>query len=145
MKVFLDTNVVVAAVVTNHNRHEDALAALDRVQNSHDDGFVSSHSLAEMYAVLTRLPPPMRHSPEQALLTIEENVLQFFKISALTGDDYAELIRESGLAGIQGGTIYDAVLLKCAHRARVECLYTFNLKHFQAIAPRTFRAEIFDP
>jgi predicted nucleic acid-binding protein len=129
MKVFLDTSVLVAAVV----------------QNGKDEGFVSSHSLAELYANLTKLPPPFRHSPEQALLTIEENVLNYFKISSLTGGDYAALIREAALAGIQGGTIYDAVLLKSARNVEVDQIYTLNLKHFEAVAPKNFGPELLVP
>ena len=40
------------------------------------------------------------------------------------------------MAGIQGGTIYDAVLLKAAAKANVDRVYTLNLKHFLAVAPR---------
>jgi len=60
--------------------------------------------------------------------------LKYFQISDLTGNDYASLIREAVMSGIQGGTIYDAVLLKSAAKAKVDRIYTFNLKHFQAIA-----------
>jgi hypothetical protein len=52
--------------------------------------------------------------PEQALLSIEENVIQHFEVATLSPKEYASLIREAALSGIQGGTIHDAVLLKCA-------------------------------
>jgi predicted nucleic acid-binding protein len=145
MKVFLDTSVLVAAVIHKHAAHERAFAVLERVQNGKDEGFVSSHSLAELYANLTKLPPPFRHSPEQALLTIEENVLQYFKISSLAGSDYSALIREAALAGIQGGTIYDAVLLKSASKAEAGQIYTLNLKHFEVVAPKNFGPELLVP
>ena len=98
-----------------------------------------------MYAILTKLPPPFRHSPEQALLSIEENVLKHFKISSLTGSDYAELIREAAVAGIQGGTIYDAVLLKAAEKANPDRIYTLNLKHFLAVAPKGLDSKLSSP
>ncbi|MGA2175820.1 MAG: PIN domain-containing protein [Verrucomicrobiota bacterium] len=145
MKVFLDTSVLVAAVIEKHAAHERAFAALERVQNGKDEGFVSSHSLAELYANLTKLPPPFRHSPEQALLSIEENVLPYFKISSLVGSDYSALIREAALAGIQGGTIYDAVLLKSARKAGVDRIYTLNLKHFEAVAPKNLGLKLLVP
>src|ERR1041385_6477586 len=109
MKVLLDTNVLIAAVVEMHTAHTRAYARLARVQNGSDQGFVAAHTLAEMYAVLTRYPMPLRHSPEQALLTIEENVIKHFKVLALTGTDYAALLRETASAGIAGGAIYDAI------------------------------------
>lgn len=135
MKVFLDTSVLVSAVIKQHVAHERSFGVLDRVQNAKDEGIISAHSLAEMYAVLTKLPSPYRHTPEQALLSIEENILKHFKTVALSGNEYAALLRDAAGAGIQGGTVYDALLLKVATKAGVELVYTLNLKHFQAIAP----------
>jgi predicted nucleic acid-binding protein len=135
MKVFLDTSVLVAAVVKQHASHERAFAVLERILNQLDEGIISAHSLAEMYAVLTKLPPPYRHSPEQALLSIEENVCKHFKTVGLVGSEYAALLREAAGTGIQGGAVYDALLLKSAAKAGVTAIYTLNLKHFQALAP----------
>jgi predicted nucleic acid-binding protein len=115
------------------------------VQNETDDGFISAHSLAEMYAILTRLPAPLRHSPEQALINIEENVIPYFKIIALTAHDYAVLLREAALVGVQGGTVYDSILLKAAVKSDVERIYTFNKRHFEALALEDIRPRIFSP
>ena len=145
MKVFLDTSVLVASVVQKHQSHARSFAVLDRVQTGKDEGFVSAHSLAEMYAVLTKSPPPYRHAPEQALLSIEENVIKHFRITALTGTDYAALVREAALSGIEGGTIYDAVLLKCAVKSGAEKIFTLNLKHFESIALKSAGSEISEP
>jgi predicted nucleic acid-binding protein len=145
MRVFLDTSVLVAAVLQQHDAHARAFAVLVRIQDGKDVGFVSAHTLAEMYATLTKLPTPFRHTPEQALLSIEENVIKHFNISSLTGSDYTSLIREAALAGIQGGTVYDAILLKAASKANLDQIYTLNLKHFQAVAPKDMAARIFAP
>jgi predicted nucleic acid-binding protein len=141
MRVFLDTSVLLAAVLQKHAAHERAFAVLERVQDGRDEGFISAHSLAELYSNLTKLPPPFRHSPEQALLSMEENVVKHFKITSLTGGDYTALVREAALSGIQGGTIYDSILLKCAAKAEVDRIYTLNLKHFQAVAPKTMASQ----
>jgi len=145
MKVFLDTSVLVAAVIAQHGDHPRAFAALERVQNGKDEGVVSAHSLAETYATLTRLPAPFRHSPEQALLSIEENIVKHFKISSLSGNDYASLIRDAAAGGIQGGTIYDAVLMKCAAKSEVGRIFTLNLRHFQAVAPPELASKLSTP
>ena len=134
MNVFLDTSVLVSAVIKQHVFHERSFTVLDGVLSRKNEGFISSHSLAEMYAVLTKLPPPYRHTPEQALLSIEENVLKQFQAISLTGNDYAAFLREAATSGIQGGTIYDALLLKCADVSGADRIYTLNLKHFQALA-----------
>ena len=64
---------------------------------------------------------------------------------SLSATDYASLIREAAMASIQGGTIYDAILLKAASKAKVECLYTLNLKHFQAVGQGNLAKLIFEP
>ena len=134
MTIFLDTSVLVAAVIAQHDAHSRAFPLLQRVQTGRDTGFVEAHGLAEMYAVLTRFPPPSRHSPEQALLNIEENVLKHFKVSSLSGAEYVSLLREAALAGIQGGTIYDSILLKSAEKSGVDQIFTLNPNHFRAAA-----------
>ena len=53
MKLFLDTSVLIAAVIQKHAAHERSWTVLDRVQNGKDEGFVSAHSLAELHANLT--------------------------------------------------------------------------------------------
>jgi predicted nucleic acid-binding protein len=145
MKIFFDTSVLIASVVQEHESHERAFLVLDRVQSGRDEGVISGHSLAEMYGVLTKLPAPMRHSPEQALLSIEENVVKYFKFTWLTDGDYKALIRDAAVAGIQGGTVYDALLLKCAEKAKTEKVFTLNLRHFQNIAPKDITRQISAP
>jgi predicted nucleic acid-binding protein len=145
MRVFLDTSVLIAAVLSQHDSHVRAFPLLDRVQRGRDTGFVGAHSLAEMYAVLTRFPPPSRHSPEQALLNIEENILKHFNVSSLSGAEYASLLREAALAGISGGTIYDSVLLKTAEKSGVDRIFTLNLNHFRAAASTTLLPKVTAP
>ena len=98
-----------------------------------------------MYSVLTKLPPPYRHAPEQAFLSIEENVLKHFKTISLMGTDYAAFLREAVGSGIRGGTIYDALLLKCAAKAGADRVYTLNLKHFQSIADPEIIRKLSEP
>lgn len=145
MKVLLDTSVLVSSVIKQHVHHERSFAALDRVQTGKDEGIISAHSLAEMYAVLTKLPAPYRHSPEQALLSIEENILKHFKTVSLSASDYATLLRDAAGMGIQGGTIYDALLLKSGVKAGADRICTLNLKHFQALAPADMTVKLSAP
>jgi predicted nucleic acid-binding protein len=140
VRIFLDSSVLVAAVLGDHEHHHRAFVVLDRVQNSKDEGFIAAHSLAEMYATLTRLPLPFRHSPREALLSLEENVLRCFRVLALSAADYVSTVRDAASKEIRGGTTYDALIFKAALKARVERVYTFNTRHFEAIAdPRFFQ------
>lgn len=63
MKVLFDTSVLVAAMLAEHPRHPESLPWLQRVQVKEIAGFVSTHTLAELYAVLTRLPRTPRINP----------------------------------------------------------------------------------
>jgi predicted nucleic acid-binding protein len=55
MKVFIDTSVLVSTVIQQHESDSRALSVLERVQSEKDEGFISGHSLAETYAVLSDL------------------------------------------------------------------------------------------
>jgi predicted nucleic acid-binding protein len=143
MKVFLDTSTLVAAIVEGHESHAQAYAIMDRVQTGLDEGFVSVHGIAEVYAVLTKSPPPFRHSPEQAVLSLEENIIKHFKIIALSAADYILLIREAAVARVQGGSVYDTILISCAVKADVDKVFTLNLRHFRALAPKSLASKIF--
>lgn len=145
MKVFPDTSVLVSAVLKQHVFHERSFVVLESVLSQKNEGVISSHTLAEMYAVLTKLPPPYRHTPEQALMSIEENVLKHFRTISLAGSDYRTFLRAAVGSGIQGGTIYDALLLKCAARAEVDRIYTWNLKHFRSIASPDIVCKLSEP
>ena len=145
MKIFFDTNVLLSSVLEQHAFHDRSLKLFTSVVTGQNKGFISSHSLAEMYSGLTRIPPTYRHGPEAALLSIEHNVLSHFQLVTLQPADYPLLIREAAAAGIQGGTIYDFLLLKCAKIAAVDQIVTLNLKHFSAIASADIKHKISEP
>ncbi len=75
MKVLLDSSVLVAALVEVHEAHERALPWLQRAHAGEGETVVAAHTLAEVYAVLTRLPlhPPI--GPELAWRLIREEVV----------------------------------------------------------------------
>ncbi|NJO96992.1 MAG: type II toxin-antitoxin system VapC family toxin [Pleurocapsa sp. CRU_1_2] len=70
MKVLFDTSVLVAAFEVSHSRHSVCLPWLQRAQEKEIDGYLSTHTLAELYSVLTRLPvrPPISPPLAQRLV-----------------------------------------------------------------------------
>jgi hypothetical protein len=48
---------------------------------------------------------------------------------------YRETIQEGADSGWIGGRIYDALQLRCAKKAACDRIYTFNVRHFQPLAP----------
>ncbi len=135
MKAYLDTAVLVAASVADHPHHNQSLATLQMVRKKAMTGHISGHGLSETYAVLTRTPftPPIY--PAEAWKLLSMNVLPYFQIVTLTPDMYRETIQECADSGWIGGRIYDALHLRCAKEAACDRIYTFNVRHFQQLAP----------
>lgn len=134
MKVFFDTSVLVAASEQAHPHHGQAWPALQRVSARKDQGFMSVHSIAEVYAVLTRLPVQPRIHPADAARIVTENILPNFEVVSLARKDYIEALKVVAERGWGGAKIYDALLLGCAVRSGVDRIYTFNLKDFRELA-----------
>ena len=74
MKILFDTSVLVAAVVQPHPMHSRALPWLKRAKAGEYDFVVATHTLAELYAVLTTLPVKPRISSSTAWRLIQENI-----------------------------------------------------------------------
>lgn len=134
MRAYLDTNVLVAASVKGHPHHFPALELVKRVKAGEIQGCVSTHGIAELYAVLTRAPFSPRVRPMEASRIIEENILCHFELCELTREDYKRAIGSCAKAGRMGGVVYDALHLECAERAGCDWVFTFNVRDFRALA-----------
>src|SRR5437016_5671273 len=109
MKALLDTSTLIAAMLPDHAHHADALPSLSRAKSGAFEFICSGHSLAEIYAVLTRLPRTPPVGPDEALRLIQENVTSCARVHSLTGDEYALLIAALAQNRITGAAVYDAV------------------------------------
>lgn len=103
MKVFCDTNLLVAAFCESHPHYSAARPIVERVIAGKDEGFVSAHSLAEVYSVMTRLPGGNQAAPATAWQLLSANVMEHFTVIHLTGKEYAETLKEAAAPGVQGG------------------------------------------
>jgi predicted nucleic acid-binding protein len=74
-----------------------------------------AHAAIECYAVLTRLPPPLRQHPEVAAELVRANFPD--RIASLAGRDVLPFLRRIAAAGIHGGAAYDALVAETARRA----------------------------
>jgi predicted nucleic acid-binding protein len=130
--IFLDTNVLVAATQITHPHNQRSRALLARTTGV--EAVIAAHTLAELYSSLTSIRPPERVSPEVAMQALEAYLSRLTPIT-LTTDEYLRAIRDTAKKGHIGGMIHDALLLACARKSRADFIYTWNIKHFQAIAP----------
>jgi predicted nucleic acid-binding protein len=90
--------------------------------------------MAEVYATMTALPLKPAMPPEQALLFVEE-IRDRLTTVTLDSDEYFDALQTSADRGLSSGRVYDALLLRCAAKVKARTIYTFNVRHFQAIAP----------
>ena len=134
MKDFLDTNVLVAACVADHEHHARALPVVQNIHDGKAEGFVSAHSILETHAILTRLPRVPRMSPMQAATLIADNIVKHFSVVALTGKEYGELSLKLGRTSVVGGKAYDVLHLTCAEKCGADRIYTFNVREFAQLA-----------
>jgi predicted nucleic acid-binding protein len=135
MNWYFDTSVLVPAAVTRHPHNAPALAVLEELVKRKHRGFISAHSLTELYSVLTRTPfkPPLY--PSEAWQIIEQMVLPHMELLTLTPKEYKEVVHECAVGGWAGGRIHDAVHLRCAQKVNADRIYTFNVKDFRSLAP----------
>lgn len=71
MRILFDTSALVAALISSHPQHQAARACLvENIQRDDVEVCVSSHALAELFAVLTRFPQ-WRVRADMALAIIE--------------------------------------------------------------------------
>ena len=132
MKFFFDTSVLIAAVLVQHVHHQRSSAAYLKAEKK--TAFCAAHTLAEVYAALTRMPGPQRMAGDQALLVLED-IRRRFTIIALDEEDYFSAIASAVAEGVVGGTICDALLARCALKAKATTIYTWHLNHFRLLGP----------
>jgi predicted nucleic acid-binding protein len=135
MKTLFDTSVLVAAIIEPHPMHTRALPWLQRAKAGEIDFLVASHTLVELYAVLTTLPLKPRVSPITAWRLVHDNVETSAKIISLSPSDYKDTIKYISELGLTGGIIYDALIVKAAQKSGVERLLTFNADDFIRLLP----------
>ena len=130
--IFVDTSVIVAASTPSDHRHEaciDVLAIADL-----RGGACATHTLAELYSILTGRPGQLRMPPADAV-KIVAHTSKRLTVVGLTPAEYLAAIQGLATLGHSGGMVYDALLLTCARKAKANRIYTLNQKHFRLAAP----------
>jgi len=135
LKVYFDTNVLVAALIQGHPHHRPARLALSRVTQGTDQGHISSHGLTELYSVLTRTPFVPRVLPVEAWEVMASEVLPHFVVQEMTGSDYRRVLEQCSRRGWSGGRVFDVLHIEAARKASCERLLTFNFREFDGLSP----------
>jgi predicted nucleic acid-binding protein len=127
---FFDSSVLVPALMADHEHHARSFAAF-AVASPRNAG-CAAHSLAEVYATLTRYPGKQRLSAEYAALLVQE-IEHRLTLVWLDGDEYRAAIRRMATMGIVGGAVYDGLVAACALKAGAGHLYTWNARQFHLL------------
>jgi predicted nucleic acid-binding protein len=137
VKAFLDSSVLVAVVYGDHQHHSPSLDVFLRFGKK--DTCCATHSLAEVYSILTGMPGRRRMGGDAALLFLRD-VRERLTLVSLSEQEYFGALQAAATANITGGAIYDGLLGQCALKADAETIYTWNSKDFlrlpQGIADR---------
>jgi predicted nucleic acid-binding protein len=124
---FLDTGILVGALLESHPEHEVCLAALEDSSRP----FTNAHALAEAFATLTGFYKVPTDAATELTLSLRDSVT----VEALALADYETAIREARSRGVMGGGIYDSLHATFARRKQVVRIVTRNPSHFQHVAP----------
>ena len=121
---------MVATVCTWHEHHDRAITEMECRLAERGSLVLATQALIETYAVLTRLPPPHRISPRDAMALIEANFATEGTLAGLDNKTVRSLLREAADHDIAGGRTYDWAIATCARAARVQTILTFNARDF---------------
>jgi len=145
MRVFLDTNVLVAASVRQHPYFLRADAVLRACLAGEMEGVVHAHSLLEFHSAITQLPGGLAVPSAQVSALLAGGITPHVRLVTLSAEEVSAVQKRAGELALVGGIIYDLSHLAAAERENVERFYTFNLRHFQVLAPPDFSGRIVAP
>jgi len=128
VKIFLDTSVLVPVFLGDHPHHSASIALFSNCDPATAN--CAAHSLAEVYATLTRIPAPHRASPDRAIKCVER-IATRLRLITLDGPAYLAAIQSAASQNIVGGTTYDALIGTCALHSGANQIYSWNTRHFE--------------
>jgi predicted nucleic acid-binding protein len=129
VKVLFDTSVIIAASLPEHPSHAPCFVQLQAAKSGQFQGCLSTHSLAELYSVLTRMPSQPRMSPHEAKILIDR-CLQYLQAIPLETVDYQAAIAQMTALNLPGGGIFDALIAQAALKTSADKILTLNPGHF---------------
>ena len=130
LKILFDSSVLIAAFVESHPKHKSALSFLMKAKNKEFELFVSSHTILEIYSVLTSAPFKPKITPIIAKQLIENNIKKIAKTICLTDEDYFKIVENMSNSNLSGGLVYDAIIVECALKAKADEILALNSKDF---------------
>jgi len=144
-RVFIDTNILIAATAPKHKMHAKALSVL-RGHNRHGIAFYTSAQVLREYLVVATRPSAVNGlelTPSEALANINEfkKVIEILPETNKIWELLVELVNSHNLLGKR---IHDANIAACAIANGISGILTLNIEDFVKlpIEVRTLAARI---
>jgi predicted nucleic acid-binding protein len=67
------------------------------------------------------------------------NFVSRFRLKSLEGEEYISVLKEAAQRYISGGTIYDALIARCALKVGADEIFTWNIARYQMLGPEVAR------
>lgn len=134
MRVFLDTNVLVAASIRQHPHFARADEVMARCVTGADEGIVHAHSLLEFFSAVTQLPGGLAVPPAAVESLLQGAILPHVRVVRLSAAKVRQVLGRAGRQGLVGGIVYDLYHLVAAEQAEVARFYTFNTQDVRRLA-----------
>lgn len=135
MRVFFDTSVLVAAMIEGHPKHETAFHWLSRAHRGVLEMVVTTHSLAELYAILTRLPIRPRLASSMVRRILRDNIEAKAQVLAISAEQFVTVLDELAERDLTGGSIYDALAVSVVKKEGINMLLTLHRPDFLRLWP----------
>lgn len=129
MSVFLDSSILIAALVPSERKHAESLACL-----MSGTPLVYQHAFLETFAMLTGGRLGARVDADLVAKLIRQTLLPRVRIVNLDEGEIVEALQLARLHGVRGGAVYDYMHLVAAHKSGAAVLCTLNLDDFQQLA-----------
>lgn len=135
MKNYLfDTSVIIAGSLKDHPHHTTAFPWVLAVQKKNKiKGYVSAHTIAELYSTFTKIPIQPSLNPKFVASFIKDEILQNYTCIDLSVKDYRTATAMCAELSLKGGTVYDALHYQASLKKNLDGIVTFNEKHSSAL------------
>ena len=135
-RIFLDTNILIQANVLSAPLHGNVLNALQILQQSNTDLWISRQVLREYIATVTR--PQSFMQPMNSAKVIQR--IRYFETHFQVADDISpvtdRLLTLIENIPVGGKQIHDANIVATMQAYGIERLFTLNIKDFTRFAPQ---------
>jgi len=138
----IDTSVVVAALLSWHARHPDALAELDALLGDGSRVLLPVPVLMESYSVMTRLPPGQRLSASDAHELLSRTFASSSELVSVEGRGAWQGLAQGMAANISGGATHDLHILLVARAHGATSILTFNERDFSRLPLEGIRLRV---